>query len=74
MHGDDWLQVNKFPEIKFSFSSLSKVKKDGNSLVGEANGKMTIRNVTIAMPIPVKITYLKGLLEKEIEYQVISLL
>ena len=64
MHGDDWLQVNKFPEIKFSFSSLSKVKKDGNSLVGEANGKMTIRNVTIAMPIPVKITYLKGLLEK----------
>ena len=31
MHGDDWLQVNKFPEI-FSFSSLSKVKKDGNSL------------------------------------------
>ena len=31
---------------------------------GEVKGKMTIRNVTIAMNVPVKITYLKGLLEK----------
>ena len=64
MHGDDWLQVAKFPNIKFTFDSLGKIKKKGNDYIGEANGKMTIKNVTIAMVIPVKITYLKNLLEK----------
>ena len=64
MHGDDWLQVAKFPNIKFTFDSLGKIKKKGNDYIGEAIGKMTIKNVTIAMVIPVKITHLKDLLEK----------
>ena len=64
MHGVDWLDVKKFPNIKFSFTSLASIKKNKNTVTGVANGKMTIRNVTIAMPITVTITYLEGLLEK----------
>ena len=64
MHGVDWLDVKKFPNIKFSFTSLANIKKNKNTVSGVANGKMTIRNVTIAMPITVTITYLEGLLEK----------
>lgn len=64
MHGKDWLNVKKFPDIKFSFTSLANIKKNKNTISGVANGKMTIRNVTIAMPISVTITYLEGLLEK----------
>ena len=64
MHGVDWLDVKKFPNIKFSFTSLGSIKKNKNTVTGVANGKMTIRNVTIAMPITVTITYLEGLLEK----------
>lgn len=64
MHGDDWLDVKKFPKIKFSFTSLANIKRNKNTVSGVANGKMTIRNVTIAMPITVTITYLEGLLEK----------
>ena len=69
MHGEDWMNVEKYPLIRFSFQGLTKLKKIGDKdskmdYTGEVKGKMTIRNVTIAMNVPVKITYLKGLLEK----------
>ena len=64
MHGVDWLDVKKFPKIKFSFTTLANIEKNKDTVSGVAKGKMTIRNVTIAMPISVTITYLEGLLEK----------
>ena len=69
MHGEGWMNVEKYPLIRFSFQGLTKLKKIGDKdskmdFTGEVKGKMTIRNVTIAMNVPVKITYLKGLLEK----------
>ena len=64
MHGEDWLNAEKFPDIKLVFNSMTKIKKDGIHILGEINGKMTIRNITLAMSIPVKISYLEGLLEK----------
>ena len=69
MHGEGWMNVEKYPLIRFSFQGLTKLKKIGDKdskidYTGEVKGKMTIRNVTIAMNVPVKITYLKGLLEK----------
>ena len=64
MHGENWLNAVKFPEIKLSFDSMEIVKKEGGNLHGEINAKMTIRNITLAMSIPVKISYIEGLLEK----------
>ena len=64
MHGDDWLDVTKFPKIEFSLSNLTRLKAQGRSIHASAEGKMTIRNVTIKMSIPVELTYLEGMLEK----------
>ena len=64
MHGENWLNATKFPEIKLSFDSMSNVKRDGVNINGLINAKMTIRNITLSMPIPVQISFLEGLLEK----------
>jgi polyisoprenoid-binding protein YceI len=64
MHGDKWLDVEKFPEIKFQLSRLRNIRKEKNDVIADAKGKMSIKNITIEMNIPVKITYLKDLLIK----------
>ena len=64
MHGSDWLNVSKFDSIKFQLSKLHKIKRSQNDFTAQAKGKMTIKNVTLEMDVPVKLTYLKGLLEK----------
>jgi polyisoprenoid-binding protein YceI len=64
IHGADWMNVKKYPKITFRLTKLENVRKQGIDVLADAKGKMTIRNVTIAMSVPVKITYLKGMLEK----------
>ena len=64
MHGKDWLDVEKFPAIHFSLNQLQNIKRDGININADAHGKMTIRNITLDMKVPVKITYLKNMLEK----------
>ncbi len=64
MHGKDWLNVEKFSSIRFSLNQLNDIKKDGIHILANAHGKMTIRNITLDMKVPVKLTYLKGMLEK----------
>jgi len=64
MHGEDWLNVSKFPRIEFSIDSLKKISQKDRSLHAQAEGKMTIRNVTVKMEIPVELTYLPNLLAK----------
>ena len=65
MHGEDWLNVSKFPTIQFYLTNLEKIKTiDKHSIEASAEGKMTIRNITIKMTIPVKLTYLPNMLEK----------
>ena len=64
MHGKDWLNVEQFPSIRFSLNQLNDIKKEGIHFLANAHGKMTIRNITLDMKVPVKLTYLKGMLEK----------
>jgi polyisoprenoid-binding protein YceI len=64
MHGENWLDVNKFPKIEFALSRLEKITSTQNSIKAAAEGRMTIRNVTIKMTVPVELTYLPNLLEK----------
>ena len=64
IHGKDWMNVEKFPAISFKLTKLENVKKQGIDVLADAKGKMTIRNVTMEIVIPVKITSLKGLLEQ----------
>ena len=64
MHGEGWLNVSKFPQIEFALSDLQNVEMEGRTIRAQAEGKMTIRNVTIKMSVPVELTYLEGMLEK----------
>ena len=64
IHGADWMGVKKYPTISFKLSKLENIRKEGIGVFADAKGKMTIRNVTIEMIAPVRITYLKGLLQK----------
>ncbi len=64
MHGKEWLDVTKFPEIEFSLSNLKDLEKNDHSIRANADGKMTIRNVTMKMNIPIELTYLPDMLEK----------
>jgi len=58
------LNVSKFPQIEFALSDLQNVEMEGRTIRAQAEGKMTIRNVTIKMSVPVELTYLEGMLEK----------
>ena len=64
MHGNDWLDVEKFPTIIFTLNKLKDIKQEDFQYHANAHGKMKIRNVTVDMEIPVKITFLKDMLEK----------
>ena len=64
MHGENWLDVKKFPKIEFALSRLEKITSTKHSIKAAAEGRMTIRNVTIKMTVPVELTYLPNLLEK----------
>jgi polyisoprenoid-binding protein YceI len=63
MHGENWMDVSKFPEMVFELDSLKNVKTDGNVTTADAAGKMTIKGVTKELTTPVKITYLKDKLK-----------
>ena len=64
IHSKDWMSVEEYPTIKFSLTRLANVKKEGMHHIAQAIGKMSIRNVTMKMKVPVKLTFLQGMLEK----------
>ena len=64
MHGKEWMNVDKYPSIRFNLSKLTDIKQEGIDLLALAEGKMTIRNITTHIQVPVKLTYLKDMLIK----------
>lgn len=63
MHGDNWLNVAKHPEITFEVVSTGNAKTEGNATTLEVTGNMTIKGVTKSLTVPVKLTYLKDKLK-----------
>ena len=63
MHGDNWLNVAKHPDITFEVASASNAKTEGNATTLDVTGNMTIKGVTKSLTIPVKLTYLKDKLK-----------
>jgi polyisoprenoid-binding protein YceI len=59
LHGPDWLDVAKYPEITFEAKELTQVKREAGSLAAAAVGTLTIKGVAREMTVPVKLTYLK---------------
>jgi polyisoprenoid-binding protein YceI len=59
MHGGQWLDVARFPEITFESTRVSNVKQSGNKVTAQITGDMTIRGETREVTAPVSFTYLK---------------
>jgi polyisoprenoid-binding protein YceI len=60
MHGGQWLDVAKHPEITFELKALKNAKTEGDVTTAEAFGTFTLKGVAKELTVPVKLTYLKG--------------
>ena len=63
LHSDKWMDVAKFPQIKFEALKAKNVKSAGNVTTTDVEGTMTIKGITKPITIPVKLTYLKDRLK-----------
>ena len=63
LHGENWMNVEKFPEMTFELESLKNVKTASIATSADAVGKMTVKGVTKDITVPVKLTYLKDKLK-----------
>jgi polyisoprenoid-binding protein YceI len=59
LHGANWLDVAKYPEITFEAKSLANVKTDGNTTTADATGTFSLHGIEKEITVPVKLTYLK---------------
>jgi polyisoprenoid-binding protein YceI len=66
LHGPNWLDVTKYPEITFEAKSLANAKTDGNVTTADATGLFTLHGVTKEITVPVKFTYLKDKLSARV--------
>lgn len=69
MHGPQWLDVEKHPEILFEAKELKNAKTSGNVTTGEAVGTFTLHGVTRPLSVPVKITHLADKLSQRVPNQ-----
>lgn len=59
LHGANWLDVAKYPEITFETKSLANAKTDSNVTTADVTGTFTLHGVAKEITVPVKLTYLK---------------
>lgn len=64
LHGPDWLDSAKHPEISFELKSVSNVKKDGDKGTADATGIFTMRGISKEITVPVSAHYLPGRLKE----------
>jgi len=58
LHGANWLDVAKYPDITFETKSLANVKTEGNVTTADVTGTFTLHGVAKDITAPVKLTYL----------------
>lgn len=59
LHGGQWLDVAKQPEISFEVTSLKNLKTIGDTTTADIPGSLTIKGVTKEITATVKLTCLK---------------
>lgn len=64
MLDEGWMNVSKFPTIEFVAGKMTNVKTSGTNITGTIAGKLTVKGVTKKVSVPVRLTYLKGMLIK----------
>jgi polyisoprenoid-binding protein YceI len=66
LHGGQWMDASKFPEITFEAKELKNAKVSGDVTTGEAVGTLTIKGVAKDLAVPIKLTYLKDKLGQRV--------
>ena len=64
MLDEGWMHVSKFPTIEFVAVKMTNVKTSGTTTMATIAGKLTVKGVTKKVSVPVRLTYLKGMLIK----------
>ena len=64
MLDEGWMHVSKFPTIEFVAGEMTNIKTNGTNITGTIEGKLTVKGVTKKVSVPVRLTYLKGMLIK----------
>lgn len=59
LHGAQWMDVAKNPEIVFEAKELKNVKTAGDTTTADVTGTFTLRGTSKEITVPVRITYLK---------------
>jgi polyisoprenoid-binding protein YceI len=59
LHGEQWLDVAKYPEISFEAKKVANVKQNGDNTTADVTGTFTLRGVSKELTLPVRLTYLK---------------
>ena len=60
LHGNNWLDVAKFPTITFEAAKVSNVRPQGPQILADIAGKLTVKGVTKDVVVPVSFTHLPG--------------
>lgn len=66
LHGAQWLDAAKSPEVVFEAKELKNVKTTGDNTSADVTGTLTIKGVSKELTAPIKITYLKGKLGQRV--------
>jgi polyisoprenoid-binding protein YceI len=66
LHGAQWMDVAKFPEISFEAKELKNVTPAGGTTSADAVGTLTVKGVAREVSVPVKLTYLKDKLGQRV--------
>ena len=66
LHGNQWMEATKYPEITFETKELKNIKASGNVTAADAVGTLTIKGVSKEITAPVKLTYLKDKLAQRV--------
>ena len=69
MHGPQWMDVAKHPEITFVVKELKNVKTEGAKTSADVTGAITIKGITKMITVSANVTYLKDKLGQRIPNQ-----
>jgi polyisoprenoid-binding protein YceI len=59
LHGEQWLDAKKYPDITFELKELKNVKTNADVTKADAVGTFTLRGKSKDITVPVTLTYLK---------------
>lgn len=63
LHGAQWMDVQKFPELTFEVESVANVKTVGDKTTADVTGTITLKGTAKKTTVPVEMTYLKDKLK-----------